>query len=146
MFTNLPMRPRSRNSTVPVTFANRVSSLPQPTFVPGLILVPRCRTMIDPPGTTCPPNTFTPRRCALESRPFFELPNPFLCAIRHLHQDLADLHIREALAVSDGFLVLFLGLELEDQNLSGPAGADDGSLHRSAAQQFTVFRERGLDR
>ena len=46
MLTNLPMRPRSRNSTTPVTLANRVSSLPQPTFRPGLILVPRCRTMM----------------------------------------------------------------------------------------------------
>src|SRR5437016_2863898 len=37
--------------------------------------------MMVPPGTNCPPNAFTPSRCALESRPFRELPNPFLCAI-----------------------------------------------------------------
>src|SRR5580658_2791846 len=79
--TNLPMRPRSRNSTTPVTRAKRVSSLPQPTFSPGLMRVPRWRTMIDPPGTNCPPKTFTPSRCALESRPFLELPSPFLCAM-----------------------------------------------------------------
>ena len=53
MLTNLPMRPRSRNSTMPVTFANNVSSLPKPTFSPGLICVPRWRTMIDPPVTNC---------------------------------------------------------------------------------------------
>src|ERR1035437_7846223 len=38
MLTNLPMRPRSRNSMTPVTLANSVSSLPMPTLVPGLIL------------------------------------------------------------------------------------------------------------
>src|SRR5580693_9969464 len=94
MLTNLPLRPRSLNSTPPVTLAKSVSSLPQPTFVPGLSLVPRCRTMIEPPGTNWPPKTFTPSRCALESRPFLELPNPFLCAIRHLEQNLADFHVR----------------------------------------------------
>src|SRR5438309_6865613 len=66
---------------VPVTLAKRVSSLPRPTFAPGLMRVPRWRTMMVPPGTSCPPNAFTPSRCALESRPFLELPKPFLCAI-----------------------------------------------------------------
>src|ERR1700753_3170765 len=37
--------------------------------------------MMVPPGTSCPPKAFTPSRCALESRPFLELPKPFLCAI-----------------------------------------------------------------
>ena len=36
MLMNLPMRPRSLNSTMPGTLANRVSSLPKPTFSPGL--------------------------------------------------------------------------------------------------------------
>src|SRR3954463_11545007 len=102
------MRPRSRNSITPVTLAKRVSSLPQPTLSPGLILVPRCRTIMDPPGTSWPPKTFTPSRCALESRPFLELPKPFLCAIRHLKRNVADLHLRVGLAMSDGFLVLLL--------------------------------------
>src|ERR1043166_9175291 len=108
MRTNLPRRPRSLNSTTPVTFAKSVSSLPQPTFRPGLILVPRWRTMIEPPGTSCPPKTFTPSRCALESRPFLELPKPFLCAIFHLHQNFADLHVREVLPVALRTLVLLL--------------------------------------
>src|SRR4051812_39197156 len=81
MDTNFPMLPRSLNLITPVTLANKVSSLPRPTFGPGLIRVPRCRTMIDPPGTNCPPKAFTPSRCAFESRPFRELPRPFLCAI-----------------------------------------------------------------
>jgi hypothetical protein len=40
--------PKSSNFTVPVTFANRVKSLPMPTFTPGWILVPTCRTKILP--------------------------------------------------------------------------------------------------
>src|SRR5580700_7158492 len=128
MQTNLPIRPRSLNSTTPVTLANNVSSLPQPTFVPGLILVPRCRTMIEPPGTNWPPKTFTPSRCELESRPFLELPNPFLCAIRHLEQNLADFHVRERLAMSDGFLVLLFALELEDQDFVAAAFAQNGGF------------------
>src|SRR6476646_135456 len=66
---------------VPVTLAKSVSSLPRPTLAPGLMRVPRWRTMMVPPGTSWPPKAFTPRRCALESRPFLELPKPFLCAI-----------------------------------------------------------------
>src|SRR3954468_13833082 len=134
MLTNLPMRPRSRNSTTPVTFANKVSSLPHPTLRPGLILVPRCRTMIEPPGTSWPPKTFTPSRCALESRPFLELPKPFLCAIRHLNRNVADLHLRVGLAVSDGFLVLFLPLEFENDDLVATTVAEDGRFDRAAAR------------
>src|SRR6476619_3518946 len=146
MLTNLPMRPRSRNSTTPVTFAKRVSSLPQPTLRPGLILVPRCRTMIEPPGTSWPPKTFTPSRCALESRPFLELPKPFLCAIRHLNLEIADLDVRVGLAVSDGLLVLLLFLELEDDDLVAAALAEDGGLDgRRAGNELAGIVEGRLD-
>src|ERR1051325_1609023 len=37
--------------------------------------------MIDPAVTVWPANTLTPSRWACESRPFFEEPRPFLCAI-----------------------------------------------------------------
>src|SRR6478672_7240330 len=37
--------------------------------------------MIAPAVTVWPANTFTPSRWACESRPFFEEPRPFLCAI-----------------------------------------------------------------
>src|SRR5690349_22338407 len=37
--------------------------------------------MIAPAVTVWPANTFTPSRWAAESRPFFEEPRPFLCAI-----------------------------------------------------------------
>src|SRR5579884_3264908 len=58
-----------------------VSSFPIPTPSPGLKRVPRWRTMISPPVTVCPANTFTPRRLECESRPLRDEPNPFLCAI-----------------------------------------------------------------
>src|ERR1039458_6345625 len=145
MLTNLPIWPRSLNSTTPVTLANSVSSLPQPTLRPGLILVPRCRTMMEPPGTNWPPKTFTPRRCAWESRPFRELPKPFLCAMRHLRHNLANLHCGEGLAVADGLLVLFLALELEDHDLVAAAIANDGGLQGAAGDGFTAILEGELD-
>src|SRR5579863_2642417 len=146
MLTNLPMRPRSLNSTVPVTLANRVSSLPQPTLRPGLILVPRWRTMIDPPGTSCPPKTFTPSRWALESRPFLELPNPFLCTIPHLHHYVADLHVGEVLAMPDGLLILFLVFELKHEHLVAFTGLHNGALQSSARNEFARILERRFDR
>src|SRR5208283_4807871 len=82
--TNLPIEPLFRNLMRPVILANKVSSLPRPTFSPGFTRVPRCRTMMVPPGTICPPNALNPSRCAFESRPFREVPCPFLCAIIQL--------------------------------------------------------------
>src|SRR5215469_4997604 len=79
--TNLPIEPLSRNLMRPVILANKVSSLPRPTLSPGFTRVPRCRTMMVPPGTSCPPNALKPSRCAFESRPFRDVPCPFLCAI-----------------------------------------------------------------
>src|ERR1700688_1647795 len=81
--TNLPMEPLFRNLMRPVILANRVSSLPRPTFSPGFTRVPRCRTMMVPPGTICPPKALNPSRCAFESRPLREVPCPFLCAMDH---------------------------------------------------------------
>src|SRR5205807_8831825 len=76
------MDPLSMNLMRPEILAKSVSSLPRPTLRPGFTRVPRCRTMMVPPGTTCPPNALNPSRCALESRPFREVPCPFLCAIK----------------------------------------------------------------
>src|ERR1700756_3656129 len=81
IITYLPKEPRSLNLMRPVILAKRGSSLPRPTLRPGFTRVPRWRTMMVPPGTTCPPNALKPSRWELESRPFRELPNPFLCAI-----------------------------------------------------------------
>src|SRR5580693_1952009 len=136
MEMNLPLRPRSRKTTIPCTFANSVSSLPRPTFSPGLKRVPRCLTRMEPPVTSSPPKAFTPRRCAFESRPFLELPRPFLCAILHLCQNLAHLHLRVVLPVSDGSLVLLLAFEFEHDHFVAASMPGDGALH------FSV-RERG---
>src|SRR5580700_11136243 len=83
------MDPLSMNLIRPVILAKRVSSLPRPTLSPGFTRVPRCRTMIVPPGTTCPPNALNPSRCEFESRPFREVPCPFLCAISVLSSQLS---------------------------------------------------------
>ena len=48
---NLPILPRSRNSTTPAILANKVSSLPLPTLSPGKYFVPRWRTRMEPPLT-----------------------------------------------------------------------------------------------
>ena len=58
--------------------ANSVSSEPMDTLTPGRKRVPRCRTKMVPALTTSPENALTPSLCALESRPFLELPPPFL--------------------------------------------------------------------
>jgi len=55
---------RVAKTTVPAAVAKSVSSLPRPTLVPGWKWVPRCRTIISPAFTNCPPKRFTPRRCA----------------------------------------------------------------------------------
>src|SRR5204862_7671979 len=76
------LRPRLvPNCTEPAASAKSVSSPPRPTRSPGWNLVPRCRIRISPALTTWPPNRFTPRYCALESRPVRELDAPFLCAM-----------------------------------------------------------------
>src|SRR3982750_1084537 len=88
-----------------------------PTPLPGLNLVPRWRTMISPPVTVWPANTFTPRRLALESRPLREEPRALLCAMSAPPADLGDLDPRQLLAVAGATLVAALGLELEHAQL-----------------------------
>src|SRR3954451_20762847 len=107
-----PRRPALK-STRPARAAKIVSSLPIPAPSPGLKRVPRWRTMISPPVTTSPANTFTPRRWAFESRPLREEPRPFLCAMA----DLRDLDAGQVLPVPGRALVAPLGLELEDADL-----------------------------
>src|ERR1700760_3253629 len=103
-----------------------------PTPSPALKRVPRWRTMISPPVTVCPANTFTPRRLALESRPLRLEPRPFLCAISSAPlADRRDADARELLAVAGAPLVAALGLELEHAELGAALvchhlGLDDG--------------------
>src|SRR5690349_21001460 len=102
-----------------------------PTPSPGWKRVPRWRTMISPPVTAWPANTFTPRRLALESRPLREEPRPFLCAIA----DLRDLDARQRLAVAGAPPVAALGLELEHAQLGPALVADDLGLDRDLLQR-----------
>ncbi len=71
--------------------------------------------MMEPPGTNCPPKTLMPSRCALESRPFLELPKPFLCAMLAYTYDgdVADLHFGVILAMALVRLYCFLRLNLK---------------------------------
>src|SRR3954447_22120578 len=117
------------NSTVPAARAYNVSSRPMPTPSPARKRLPRWRTMISPPVTAWPANTLTPRRLALESRPFRDEPRPFLCAIVGLlgvagcgglrpartrrQLDLGHLDASERLAMAGAPLVAALGLELD---------------------------------
>src|SRR6201999_817540 len=104
-------RPRCEpNVTLPATSANRVSSPPRPTLMPGWKCVPRCRTMISPAFTCWPPKRLTPSRWALESRPFRLDEAPFLCAMSALRLripclgrrfDTGDPDLRVLLAVAE---------------------------------------------
>src|SRR6478609_8411212 len=141
MLTTLRPR-RVPNSTAPACRANRVSSPPRPTPVPGWKWVPRWRTMISPAPTTWPPNRFTPRRWELESRPLLVLAAPFLGAIvqsfgtkswwstssRRSEGDVGDLDLGVLLAVTLALLVAGLVLVLLDDDLRalGAAGDLDG--------------------
>src|SRR5580704_426452 len=78
-----------RNSTFPLINANKVWSLPTPTFLPGCHLVPRWRAIMFPASTASPPKIFSPRRWPAESRPLREDPPAFLCAITGLRNLLA---------------------------------------------------------
>src|SRR3954451_6876081 len=134
------IRPRRavRNSTTPGRAAKIVSSRPIPAPSPGRKRVPRWRTMISPPRTVCPANTFTPRRLDSESRPLRLEPSPFLCAIAALFRfggfflrrfargqfHVGDLQARQLLAVSGAALVAALGLELQHAQLRPPLVAD----------------------
>src|SRR5690554_2613933 len=120
--------PFAPNSTAPAERANSVSSPPRPTLTPGWKWVPRWRTRISPALTTWPPKRFTPRRCALESRPLRVDDAPFLCAIsqplmlwkvlfEYVLLDAGDLDAGELGAVTHAALVPGLVLVVLDDDL-----------------------------
>src|SRR4029453_194331 len=69
-----------------------------------------------PAVKNCPPKRFTPSIWGLESRPFRELPPPFLCALA-LDLDLGDAHSGHRLSMPAGPPVVLPALELPDQAL-----------------------------
>ena len=67
--------------TIPSAVAKSVWSTPMPTFLLGWCCVPRWRRIIFPDLANCPPKIFIPRRLLCDSRLFFVLPSPALCAM-----------------------------------------------------------------
>src|ERR671926_1932647 len=95
--------------------------------------------MISPALTTWPPKRFTPRRCALESRPLRDDEAPFLCAMSaSALRDVADDHVGHRLTVPLPLVVAGLVLELVDADLRPLAVADDLARHRDARQSCGV--------
>src|SRR5882762_934273 len=134
--------PRTAYCTCPLTRAYSVWSRPMPTFAPACTRVPRWRTRIWPALTRSPPNTFTPRRFACESRPFRELPPAFLCAIALALDDVVDTDLGVRLPVSLRFLEVLAPAQLEDLHLvAAPVGEHRG-LHQGAGDE----RRADLDR
>src|SRR3954469_870604 len=136
-----PRRP-ALNCTTPGRDAKIVSSRPIPTPLPGWKRVPRWRTMISPPVTAWPANTFTPRRLALASRPLREEPRPFLCAMSAPPADLGDLDPRQLPPVAGATVVAALGLELERAQLRPAQVLDD--LGRDVRPAQRVALEHGV--
>src|SRR6266853_534557 len=135
MLTYLSSPLRSKR-TYPSEVANSVWSVPSPTLDPGLNRVPRCRTMMLPAVTNCPPKRLTPSRWALESRPLRELPTPFLCAMS-LCLDLGDADRRHDLPVPALPPVVLPSLELDHEDLGAlllghDLAGDPGRRERSS--------------
>src|SRR3954453_21678907 len=116
--------------------------MPAPS--PGLKRVPRWRTMISPPVTFWPANTFTPRRLAFESRPFREEPSPFLCATV-LAPHLRDPDPGELLAVAGAPPVAPLGLELHHAELRPALVPDHFGPDRASVGELVAHRDERLE-
>src|SRR3982751_3668673 len=113
-----------------------------PTLGPAWNLVPRWRTMIEPAGTTWPPNTLTPSIFGCESRPLRVEPPPFFCAISKLldgprsgRVDGADADFGEILAMALALLVVLALVHLEDADLRVAAVRNDAGDDASAGNE-----------
>src|SRR3954466_14719605 len=91
--------------------------------------------MISPALTTWPPKRFTPRRCALESRPLRDDEAPFLCAMSaSALRDVADHDAGQGLTVPLPLVVAGLVLELVDVDLRALGVLDDLTGHGHLGQ------------
>src|SRR4051795_986319 len=115
-----------------------------PTPLPGLKRVPRWRTMISPPVTFWPANTFTPRRLALESRPLREAPGPFLWALG-LAPPPGDPDPGELLAMAGAPPVAALRLELHHTELRPALVPDHLGPDRAAVGELVAHRDERLE-
>ena len=66
------------NFTIPSLTAKRVWSLPTSTFLPGMIFVPRWRTIIEPDLAVTPSASLMPKYFGFESLKFLADPAAFL--------------------------------------------------------------------
>src|SRR6185503_8578455 len=128
-----------------------------PTLGPAWNLVPRWRTITEPAGTTCPPNTFTPSIFGCESRPLRVEPPPFFCAmfvdscVRNSGRDRADLELGVRLTMPAVALVVLAAAHLEDANLRVQAVRDHfgfdagpGEERRACAQVGSLADRQDL--
>src|SRR5437762_12009 len=118
MATYLPRPPRSLKRMMPLTLANRVSSLPRPTFRPGLMRVPRGRL-----GFVFGLGRRRGFRCVgrLGLLGFRLVAGLEMLAVEG---DLGNAHGSEGLAMSGELLVLLLALVVENQDLIGASFFD----------------------
>src|SRR6476619_981057 len=127
-------RPRRvPNSTAPATSANRVSSPPRPTPLPGWKWVPRWRTMISPALTVWPPYRSTPRPSCV---PFRVL--RCLGAVLRSEGDVGDLDLGVLLTVTLALLVPGLVLVLLDDDLRALGGAEHLDGHGGLVERLRV--------
>src|SRR6266545_5468978 len=136
--TNLSSPLRSKR-TYPSDLAKRVWSTPIPTLTPALKRVPRWRTRMLPAVTNWPPKRLTPSICGLESRPFLELPTPFLWAMR-LHLDLRDAHRRQGLPVPAVTPIVLPPLELDHDDLAPLSLGEHLARHPGRRQRLGFNR------
>src|SRR3954462_4141509 len=95
--------------------------------------------MISPALTTWPPKRFTPRRCALESRPLRDDEAPFLCAMSSSAlRDVADHDAGQGLTVPLPLVVARLVLELLEWDLRALAVLDDLAGHGHARERLRI--------
>src|SRR5262245_30025290 len=87
-----------------------------------------------PPVTNWPANRLTPSIWGLESRPFLELPTPFLCAMPVSDLDGGDANAGDRLAMPAMPAVVLAPLELHDLDLLAAALGHDLARHLRRAQ------------
>src|SRR6266542_3680972 len=92
-----------------------------------------------PAVTNWPPKRFTPSICALESRPFLELPTPFLWAMR-LYLDLRDAHRGQGLTVPAVPPVVLPPLELDHHDLGALSLREHLACHLGPGQRLRLDR------
>lgn len=111
-----------------------------------LTVDPVCLMMMPPAFTGCPPNTFTPRLFDSESRPFFVLPAPFLCAASIVSGARATTLLRLKLLPAsalhlklDANMVLVCIAATAAAVTAELCRAQDKSPHEAACQQRTLM-------